>query len=371
LLTDWGSGPDALLCGIRGDDLTVYRVPRRVLRLFACHTAAGPQVPGGTILDPRGRWLAAYTAAGLALFDLHSPSGTPMALADNWLQSPIGFEPSGGLISNSFRDLVYWPASDGPPGTQRLGPPVVWLRWPLGEGGSCSADGAVVAVGQVDKGAVVVHRDKPGQPLSLRQGDVRRTAVSPDGRWVATGNWTHVRTEAGVKVWDAVTGGHVADLSLPLCNSLAFSPEGRWLAAGDTTTVHLYRSGDWQEERTFRGNQLAFGPDGLLALPDGEAIRLMDAETGGELCRLEAPHTTGPRAECFSTDGSLLVATDVPSATIQVWDMRALRQELAARGLDWGRRPFPPPGPKPPPLRIEINTGVSSGAAPPGGDPKK
>ena len=65
---------------------------------------------------------------------------------------------------------------------------------------------------------------------------VQSVAVSPDGRWVASGGWDGL-----LKIWAlarAATGGQwVSNLSLggsPI-SSVAFSPDGRWLAAGSWT----------------------------------------------------------------------------------------------------------------------------------------
>jgi WD40 repeat protein len=338
LVLEWGSGPDPLLYAWTRGELVRYRlVPRRVLRVFACHTATGPQSTGQVVMDPRGA-LATCTHAGLALFDSRSLSGIPSALAEGQLHYPIAFDPSGGLLSNSKTDLVYWPRRDGPGGVPHLGPPETLLRFVGGEGGSSSADGRVVAVGQFNRGAVVLHRDRSGPPLWLSHHDVRRTAVSPDGRWVATGSWT---TSPGVKVWEAATGRLVKELPFRDCRQVAFSPDGRWLGTSDGPHFRPYRTDTWAEGLVLPSGSFAFGPDGLLALSGEEGLRLADAATGTVYARLEAAHAPGAVPCCFSADGSLLAAAEATSDTILVWDLRALRQELAARGLDWDRRAYP------------------------------
>src|SRR5262249_60479612 len=77
-------------------------------------------------------------------------------------------------------------------------------------------------------GAVVLHADRPYQPVRLvPHDDVRHVSVSPDGRWVATGSFGGT----GIKVWEAATGKFVKELlaEYNLCGS-RFSPDGRWLA---------------------------------------------------------------------------------------------------------------------------------------------
>ena len=62
-----------------------------------------------------------------------------------------------------------------------------------------SQDGKVLALPRYNQGALLWSRDRPGGPMPLGpQGDVRSCAVSPDGRWVATGS--HSLTRVFVKV---------------------------------------------------------------------------------------------------------------------------------------------------------------------------
>jgi hypothetical protein len=37
-----------------------------------------------------------------------------------------------------------------------------------------------------------------------------------------------------------------------------------------------------------------------------------------------------------------------------VWDLRLIRRELAARGLDWELPPYPPAAPVDGPLRVKV-----------------
>jgi hypothetical protein len=70
------------------------------------------------------------------------------------------------------------------------------------------------------------------------------------------------------------------------------------------------------------------------------ATRLVDPGTGREYARLEAPV---PTAEgCFSTDGGQLILNNPANRGLHVWDLRALRHQLAELGLDWDLPPFPP-----------------------------
>ena len=66
--------------------------------------------------------------------------------------------------------------------------------------------------------------------------------------------------------------------------------------------------------------------------------RLVDLDTFAELATLQAPETRSIRWLCFSRDRNLLAAA-CANQVIQLWDLRHLRQELAARGLDWHSQP--------------------------------
>jgi tetratricopeptide (TPR) repeat protein len=85
--------------------------------------------------------------------------------------------------------------------------------------------------------------------------------------------------------------------------------------------------------------------------------RLLHAGTGAELARLEAGNDNAVGPAAFSPDGaSVAVGTD--NHTVHVWDLRAVRRQLAEIGLDWDLPPYPPPAPldsgKPLQVRVDI-----------------
>jgi tetratricopeptide (TPR) repeat protein len=88
---------------------------------------------------------------------------------------------------------------------------------------------------------------------------------------------------------------------------------------------------------------LAFARDiPLLAVTaTGRTVRLVDPSSGRELATLSPPDRHIVTWLCFSPDGSQLAAATQDNI-IQLWDLRALRQELAARQLDWDLPPYSP-----------------------------
>jgi len=174
--------------------------------------------------------------------------------------------------------------------------------------------------------------------------DARYVAVSPDGRWVATGSHG-ASTE--VKVWDARTGKPEKELPVESGATVGFSPDGKWLVTGDRG-CRLWAVDTWRAGPHVDGvarTAFAFSPDGkLLAMEGGfGVVRLVDPDTGREFARLEGPDQGLARSINFSPDGTRLVAGSNDSRSVHVWDLRRIRADLAEMGLDWGLPPYPPP----------------------------
>jgi WD40 repeat protein len=79
-----------------------------------------------------------------------------------------------------------------------------------------------------------------------------------------------------------------------------------------------------------------FSPDGKLIAHDSNAgtVRLVDAASGKEVLQLPDPqrHSAVP---AFAPDGTRLITlTNGTIPSIHVWDLRSIRRELAALGLD-------------------------------------
>src|SRR5262249_18900814 len=208
-------------------------------------------------------------------------------------------------------------------------------------------DGQTVAIvhwGQAR--GTVRNLSHPTDWVELRPHEgIRHTAVSPDGRWVATGphraGWT--------KVWDARTGRLVRDLRGEGA-WIGFSPDGQWLVVGELVEYVFWRVGSWESGlRIPRGapvniGYFAFGRDGtcLAIVPHQYEVRLVDPITGQEFATLTAPEPQEIFALMFSPDGSQLAA-GTSTNMIQLWDLRVLRRQLAALNLDWGLPPYAEP----------------------------
>jgi serine/threonine protein kinase/WD40 repeat protein len=326
-------------------------------------------------VSPTGRLLAVSMEDGLGFWDVRT--GAPLDLLRLSPPCSIAFEAPGALLTSGPVGPCRWPVQPDPasPGLVRIGPPerlpfptlcrVGGLQRPnSGLQIACSADGRVV-VGVQLSGTLVWHRDRPGELIQIAlPSDARYLSVSPDGHWVATGSNDY----GGARVWDAATGRLVKELVLPNQPQVqvGFSPNGKWLATSDTagrTACRLWAAGSWQEGPSpGEGTTFAFSPDPdrrLLALETGRGVvRLVDPDTGQEFARLEDPNQDCAGFMAFSPDGTRLVVS-VHGQWLHTWNLRAIREELARRGLDWDLPPYPPPhDPKDaPPLRVTVDPG--------------
>ena len=118
--------------------------------------------------------------------------------------------------------------------------------------------------------------------VGKHDGILQSVAVSPDGKWVASGGFDGL-----VKIWALAPGGAgglwVTNLQLgggPV-SSVAFSPDGRWLAARTWTNgFALLRAPGWQQEmkvtdiRTQFVESLVFSDDSRLLAVGGEVWSL-------------------------------------------------------------------------------------------------
>ena len=76
----------------------------------------------------------------------------------------------------------------------------------------------------------------------------------------------------------------------------------------------------------------------MAITPSPRVVQLIETATGRALASLSCPNPQEIRGLCFSPDNSqLAVATADPA--IQVWDIRHIRQRLAAMRLDWDTGP--------------------------------
>jgi serine/threonine protein kinase/WD40 repeat protein len=319
----------------------------------------------GAVLSIGGRLVAVHSYRGAALVDV--TRAEEVALLPPAASVVIRFEAADQAVwTYGEGRLLRWPIRDVPAARQvHCVGPAEQLPPSNGrnvEWAGSSRDGNVIAIPSFNRGALLWHR-KTNTNLTLGpQEDVRRCAVSPDGRWVATATH-HLSQGVGAKVWEAETGRHVADLPVPGQCWVNFSPDGKWLVT-NAGGFRIWEVGSWREGPALGGPAYygvpAFSSDGkLLALGgDPGVVRLVVPETGKEIARLTAPEQTRLQPQCFTPDGGQLITIGADSQALHIFDLRAIRAQLAELGLDWNQPPLPPAPPADAePLRIEVELG--------------
>jgi WD40 repeat protein len=225
---------------------------------------------------------------------------------------------------------------------------------------AASSDGKVLVV--ADKTvAILIHRDRAGPPLILGPQPgmgVGGAVISPDGKWIVTSGAGSDGVSKTVRIWDGNDGRHAQDLPMTRPSWCKFSPDGRWLAVNSSDESQVWKVGTWDKPvRTLSGDFM-FSPDGeIMAVMDVVgSIRLVKTESGQEVARLTGPEQGSYEPLCFTPDGTRLIAG---LGWMYVWDLRLIRQELKAMGLDWDLPPFPAQVPDTPGrLKVTIDTGI-------------
>jgi eukaryotic-like serine/threonine-protein kinase len=300
-------------------------------------------------VGPESRILAACSQAGLELWDIQT--------AQRLVTWPIGpcvadFDDGGRLIvgcsTGIFRFPRFTETSRAPQksapaiaGTLvRFGPPQPLVGKIDATNLATNARGETMLVGYLDRWDVF----HPGHAKALvhvpTTRDARLSAASDDNRYAAIANWEG----GGASVWDAISGTHLADLAVGRHGVLKFSGDSRLLAA-TPDGVTLWRTSDWRcvgrlhaEGTTPTGLGISFSPDSrvlAIAQPNG-ILRLTDPTTGKDWVRVTLSDQTAASFMTFSPDQRFLVTSPVDERqTAQVWDLTAMRSELAHRGINW------------------------------------
>jgi len=208
-----------------------------------------------------------------------------------------------------------------------------------------AADGSQLALVNREKGEVKIA-DANGKTLRsfAKHPKAMFTALSPDLHWLATqGSGRGESQKIGARVWSLADEKLVKEFDLGPLGFVAFSPDGRWLGAGGVKGFELVRAGDWTaphqglpaEVAKSEGAVVSFSTDGeLAAVTVNEKVYLIHPATGAERGLLVSPsgNTSTARVR-LSPDGRCL-AVMWDDASLDLWDLAQLRQELASLGID-------------------------------------
>jgi WD40 repeat protein len=217
----------------------------------------------------------------------------------------------------------------------------------------CSQDGQVLAVTNDTSWQIIILKaDDPSERVTLSScRDVVSMALSADGKWVAAGM---VKGKVGIGIWDARSGRLAHRFPAATDGTghfqVAFSPDCRWLVTGGARECRFWEVGSWEPgtviARDYTGafggasGPFAFSKDGrVLALARShDLVQLFDLVSQRELATLTAPDAHAFSRLCFNPDGTQLAASGHNHA-IHIWDLPAIRRQLADMGLDWDLPP--------------------------------
>jgi WD40 repeat protein len=302
------------------------------------------------VFSPDGRLLATTGGDDIHVWD--PATGRELAVLPE--HGDVAFHPDGrSLLINSYPRVLY----QRPIQVERGATNVTRLdaRTPLiaaSEFGpfEVSRDGRFLVTFASNLTTVLVFDFvNPSRPLTFGpySNRLNSAALSPDGRFVAIG------TDEGprVEVRDLNSRQLVAELPMPPGNlsHVAFSPEGRWLEVSglNEPLYRLYHTGSWKEHLQLSSS----AGDHVSALsPDGEIwaignppynTHLYSTATGRRLAVLEPPHQAPIASLAFSPNGATLAVMQRDSV-VQLWDLRRIRQHLAALNLDLDLAPSGP-----------------------------
>jgi WD40 repeat protein len=245
----------------------------------------------------------------------------------------VRFCPDGNrLVSNDWSHIIrLWDTTIGPP--EPIANIATENTW------ASSGNGEVVLV-PTQEGGVLWDSKTRQQTLLPHPPDVRTCAVTADGRIGVTAS--HALQDIAVKIWNLDSGKWIADLEVPGFTGAFLSPDGKWLVTNGNGT-RLWRVGEWKESRVLQPFRTlpCFSPDSrLLALSDDiSVIRLLEPETCREVAVLTAPERTRLLPLTFTPDGARLISYGEETGALHIFDLRAIRRQLAEMDLDWD---FPP-----------------------------
>jgi len=185
-----------------------------------------------------------------------------------------------------------------------------------------------------------------GKDLTILPGhnsDIMSVAISPDGKYLASGTWANE-----IKIWDLHSSEEVATLECSgSVEALAFSSDGSTLASG--AGMNRRRAGSdvivWRTNSWTKTLELVFGPyvhtvdfspnarvlavgGGLPYVQDSSAcLKIFDTETGNVIETLVGGYGVPKEYQCvegvsFSTRGDLL-ASGSDDNFVRLWDLRS------------------------------------------------
>ena len=192
-----------------------------------------------------------------------------------------------------------------------------------------SLDGTMIFATRDSRGGSRLVRRSDGQELLKFAGDLhnlRPFAFSDDSRHLAVGS-THGRR---IVLWDLPEAQTSRELKLPdairMCRQLVFHPNGDSLLCVSDEAAALVRLSDGQVTQSFGGQRLLasdFSADGrqlLATSADGNAV-LLNVDSGQTIRTFARPPAANVRGTALSPNDALLAVAQGNS--VRLWDCRS------------------------------------------------
>lgn len=160
-------------------------------------------------------------------------------------------------------------------------------------------------------------------PIALwetERGLISAVNFSPDGKWIAIGNWDGI-----IKIRDVQSGECITEIMWMKNRYITFSPDSNWIATASQSKrivqVLDLQNGvriaemDWEGHEPISGiSRLNFSPDRkLLAATAGWNTYVWPSETGTPIMKFEGRHSA------FSPDSRQLACVTQGDKTLNVW----------------------------------------------------
>ena len=300
-----------------------------------------PTVLGAEVLaaawHPEGRWLVTGHPRGWAVWDVRG--GPPVRHYGGTTRiASIQFLPDGsGFLTGGGAGARLWPfaVEEGQPRVGRAKTLTSTSPIPH-ERAAFSPDGKrFAAVGEY---AWLGWIDGNAAPIPIVDGNGNHfVSFSPDGRWLLLSRFTGTH----LKIRDAFTGGFVTNLPAGTADG-HFTRAGDQLISSVTNRVTFWQAGTWKKLReaplgsqTSRTELIGFWPDGSCTLVNQEgALHLWHLDANRDVAALWLPIDSHAWSAVFNPSGQRM-ATTAGRPCVDLWDISALRRELARLGLDW------------------------------------
>jgi len=168
------------------------------------------------------------------------------------------------------------------------------------------------------------HEMSSRSPIALwetERGLISAVNFSPDGKWIAIGNWDGI-----IKIRDVQSGECITEIMWMKNRYITFSPDSNWIAIASQSKrmvqVLDLQNGvciaemDWEGHEPISGiSRLDFSPDRkLLAATAGWNTYVWPSETGTPIMKFEGRHFA------FSPDNRQLACVTQGDKTLNVWE---------------------------------------------------